>query len=81
MAIRFLTLTERQNIEFFFFYVNVDNFLSINAIDVLRNDLLKNFFTKVVKKVKKNLETKKFVVPLQSRNKTTGFKFLNSSVG
>ena len=42
---------------------------------------LPNIFTKVVKKVKKNLETKKFVVPLQSRNKTTGFKFLNSSVG
>lgn len=72
MSIRFITLTERKNIEFFFFWVNVDNFLSINAMDVPRNDLLKNFFTKVVKKVKKNLETKKFVVPLQSRNKTTG---------
>ena len=81
MPIRFLTLTERKNIEFFFFWVNVDNFLSINAMGVLRNNLLKNFFTKVVKKVKKNLETKKFVVPLQSRNKTTGLKFLNSSVG
>ena len=81
MPIRFLTLTERKIIKIFSFCVNVDKFLSINAMDVLRNDLLKNFFTKVVKKVKKNLETKKFVVPLQSRNKTTGFKFLNSSVG